>query len=176
MSRIATFAVLTVTSLSALSCTGRPQQPLPDQAHEEPVGECSLVWREPTEAEAEAKVVAPFSLTAQDGTGLELVSLTSRAVVEDPLAFTELKMVFRNPQDRVIEGRFEVNLPTGAAISRFAMLIGDRWQEAEVVELQAARQAYEDFLHRRQDPALLEKNAGNTFSATSRSSRMSCAR
>ena len=165
MSRIATFAVLTVTSLSALSCTGRPQQPLPDQAHEEPVGECSLVWREPTEAEAEAKVVAPFSLTAQDGTGLELVSLTSRAVVEDPLAFTELKMVFRNPQDRVIEGRFEVNLPTGAAISRFAMLIGDRWQEAEVVELQAARQAYEDFLHRRQDPALLEKNAGNTFSA-----------
>jgi hypothetical protein len=29
------------------------------------------------------------------------------------------------------------------------MLIGDRWQEAEVVELQAARAAYEDFLHRR---------------------------
>ena len=165
MSRIATIAVLTVTSLSALSCTGRPQQPLQQNPVEEPVGECSLVWREPTPAEAETKVVAPFSLTAQDGTGLELVSLTSRAVVEDPLAFTELKMVFRNPEDRQIEGRFEINLPTGAAISRFAMLIGDRWQEAEVVELQAARQAYEDFLHRRQDPALLEKNAGNTFSA-----------
>ena len=165
MSRIATIAVLTVTSLSALSCTGRPQQPQQQNPVEEPVGECSLVWREPTPAEAETKVVAPFSLTAQDGTGLELVSLTSRAVVEDPLAFTELKMVFRNPEDRQIEGRFEINLPTGAAISRFAMLIGDRWQEAEVVELQAARRAYEDFLHRRQDPALLEKNAGNTFSA-----------
>ena len=41
-----------------------------------------------------------------------------------------------------------------AAISRFAMKIGDRWQEGEVVERQAARVAYEDFLHRRQDPAL----------------------
>ena len=53
----------------------------------------------------------------------------------------------------------------GAAISRFAMRQGDRWQEGEVVELQAAREAYEDFLHRRQDPALLEKAAGNSFRA-----------
>jgi hypothetical protein len=164
MSRIVPIAVaLTIASLSALSCTARPQQ-RPDPVSE-PTGECTLQWREPSPAEAESKVVAPFSLTAQDGTGLELISLTSRAVVEDPLAFTELKMVFRNPEDRQIEGRFEINLPPGAAISRFAMLIGDRWQEAEVVELQAARRAYEDFLHRRQDPALLEKNAGNTFSA-----------
>ena len=34
-----------------------------------------------------------------------------------------------------------------------------------MVELQAAREAYEDFLHRRQDPALLEKEAGNQFPA-----------
>jgi hypothetical protein len=74
-------------------------------------------------------------------------------------------MVFQNPQDRQIEGRFEINLPSGAAISRFAMKIDGEWQEAEVVELQAARRAYEDALHRRQDPALLEKNAGNRFSA-----------
>ena len=39
------------------------------------------------------------------------------------------------------------------------------WQEGEVVELQAARRAYEDFLHRRQDPALLEKQGGNQFRA-----------
>ncbi|MFY0536044.1 VIT domain-containing protein [Nannocystis pusilla] len=107
----------------------------------------------------------PFSLTTQDGTGLKLLSVKSRAVVEDPLAFTELHLAFQNPNDRVIEGRFEINLPPNSAISRFAMLIDGRWQEAEVVELQAARQAYEDFLHRRQDPALLEKSAGNRFSA-----------
>jgi hypothetical protein len=166
MSRIVSVVAvaLSLASLSALSCTAKQPNPQPDRTQDEPVGECTLQWREPVQAE-EGDVVAPFSLTAQDGTGLELVSLQSRAVVEDPLAFTELKMVFRNPQDRQIEGRFEINLPPGSAISRFAMLIGDRWQEAEVVELQAARRAYEDFLHRRQDPALLEKNAGNTFSA-----------
>ncbi|HMV35929.1 MAG TPA: hypothetical protein PKD60_08555, partial [Turneriella sp.] len=29
----------------------------------------------------------------------------------------------------------------------------------------AARRAYEDFLHRRQDPALLEQSGGNEFTA-----------
>ena len=108
---------------------------------------------------------APLSLTASDGAGLELVSLSAHAVIEDPLAFTELHLVFRNPEPRVREGRFRITLPEGATVSRFAMLIGSTWQEGEIVELQAARRAYEDFLHRRQDPALLETEAGNEFSA-----------
>src|SRR5438552_16509525 len=53
----------------------------------------------------------PVSLTGSDGTGLHLVSLTARGVVEDPLAFTELPLVFRNPTPRQIEGRFEIALP-----------------------------------------------------------------
>jgi tetratricopeptide (TPR) repeat protein len=108
---------------------------------------------------------APLSLTASDGTGLRLVSLDARAVIDGPLAFTELQLRFANPLDRVIEGRFSITLPEGAAISRLAMRLDTGWQEAEVVELQAARRAYEDFLHRRQDPALLEKEAGNEFNA-----------
>ncbi|MCB9705546.1 MAG: hypothetical protein H6711_26995 [Myxococcales bacterium] len=148
---------------STFACTPRPGGPVAENQDEE----CRLEWR-PTpvvQAAEPAQIVAPFSLTASDGTGLEIIAVDAKAVVEDPLAFTELRLVFRNPEDRQIEGRFEINLPPGAAISRFAMLIDGRWQEAEVVELQAARRAYEDFLHRRQDPALLEKNAGNTFSA-----------
>src|SRR5262245_22753556 len=35
---------------------------------------------------------APLSLTAGDGTGLEITSLTATAVIEDPLAFTELHL------------------------------------------------------------------------------------
>lgn len=108
---------------------------------------------------------APLGLTASDGTGLHLVELKAEAVVEGPLAFTELHLTFENPQDRVLEGRFQITLPDKAAISRFAMKIEDNWQEAEVVERQAAQVAYEDFLHRRQDPALLESAAGNEFSA-----------
>jgi tetratricopeptide (TPR) repeat protein len=108
---------------------------------------------------------SPLSLTASDGSGLKLVSMNARGVVEDPLAFTELTLTFENPQDRVIEGQFRITLPRGATVSRFAMKLDGRWQEGEVVERQAARRAYEDFLHRRQDPALLEQGAANEFTA-----------
>ena len=107
----------------------------------------------------------PVRLTASDGTGLTLVSLRAEAAVEDPLALTELHLTFENPENRVLEGTFRITLPQGASLSRFAMKVGNTWQEGEVVEKQAARQAYEDFLHRRQDPALMEQGAGNEFSA-----------
>jgi TonB family protein len=73
--------------------------------------------------------------------------------------------VFRNPEERIREGRFEITLPTSATLSRFATKQAWGWQEGEVVDKLAARVAYEDFLHRRQDPALLEKQAGNQFHA-----------
>jgi hypothetical protein len=107
----------------------------------------------------------PIRLTASDGTGLKLTALSASAAVEDPLALTELHLTFENPEDRILEGTFRITLPQGASLSRFAMKVGGAWQEGEVVEKQAARQAYEDFLHRRQDPALMEQGAGNEFSA-----------
>jgi hypothetical protein len=126
----------------------------------EPVRKQARFYRKDKEAEA-----PPLSLTASDGVGLELRRLSARAGVEGPLALTELHLVFHNPQPRIIEGRFSITLPQGAAISRLAMKLPQGWQEAEVVERRAAQEAYEDFLHRRQDPALLEKKAGNEFSA-----------
>lgn len=108
---------------------------------------------------------APVHLTSSDGVGLRLTKYQAKVAVQGPLAFTELHLKFHNPQDRVLEGRFEITLPEGAALSRLAMKNEKGWQEAEVVELQQARQAYEDFLHRKQDPALLEKQAGNQFQA-----------
>jgi len=106
-----------------------------------------------------------ISLTASDGTGLELHQFEAQIALDGFLAFTELKMVFYNPENRRREGRFQIILPHNAAISRFAMKIGHRLQEGEVVEKQLARRAYEDFLHRRQDPALLEMDSGNRFNA-----------
>ena len=108
---------------------------------------------------------APWSLTASDGSGLVMTRIDARAVFQGPLAFTELHLYFHNPEDRVREGRFQIALPPRAAVSRFAMEDRGQWMEAEVVEKMAARRAYEDFLHRRQDPALLEKGAGNQFTA-----------
>jgi len=107
----------------------------------------------------------PLELTASDGTGLRLTRLQARAVLQGPLAFTELHLAFENPLDRTLEGTFRIALPVRASLTRFAMKIGESWQEGEIVEKQAARRAYEDFLHRKQDPALLENSAGNEFSA-----------
>ena len=58
-----------------------------------------------------------------------------------------------------------MTLPEGAAVSRFAIETHGKLVEAEVVEKQLARRVSEDFLHRRQDPALLEKATGDHFSA-----------
>src|SRR5262249_41760235 len=102
---------------------------------------------------------------ASDGTGLRLASMQANAVVDGPLAFTELHLTFENPIERMLEGTFRIRLPQNASLGRFAMKINGAWQEGEVVELEAARRAYEDFLHRKQDPALMEKSAGNEFSA-----------
>jgi len=112
-----------------------------------------------------ASAEIPIRLTSSDGTGLKLQSMRANAVVEDPLALTEMHLVFQNPESRVLEGTFRITLPQGASISRFAMKVNGAWQEGEVVEKQAARRAYEDFLHRKQDPALMEQGAGNEFSA-----------
>ena len=131
--------------------------------------EASHVEIAPVSLIESSKIVAraeiPVRLTASDGTGLKLIAMKAEAAVEDPLALTELHLTFENPQNRVLEGTFRITLPQGASMSRFAMKVGGAWQEGEVVEKQAARQAYEDFLHRRQDPALMEQGAGNEFSA-----------
>jgi tetratricopeptide (TPR) repeat protein len=145
---------------ATVGCSDKVKKPKPAIAQGGP-GAPELGWHE----SGEAAERAPISLTASDGSGLELVALHARTVIEDPLAFTELHLTFNNPEPRRREGRFEIALPPQAAISRFAMRVGDRFQEGEVVERRHAQQVYEDFLHRRQDPALLEKDAGNEFAA-----------
>jgi vault protein inter-alpha-trypsin-like protein len=118
-----------------------------------------------TQQIAHQDLVPPWSLTASDGSGLMLTRVDAKAVFEGPLAYTELHLYFHNPEDRRREGTFQITLPAHAAVSRFAMENDGQWMEAEVVEKQLARRAYDDFLHRRQDPALLEKGAGNQFTA-----------
>ena len=67
---------------------------------------------------APRRAAVPIRLTASDGSGLALVSLQARAVVDDPLAFTELHLFFENPESRVREGTSTIVLPPGASLSR----------------------------------------------------------
>jgi len=141
-----------------------PPVPAPQPAPEpRPAGGSPLLVEGP--ATSHAPVEAPLSLTASDGSGLVLAELRASAVVEGPLAFTEIHLAFDNTENRIREGTFKIALPQGASLGRFAMKIGEAWQEGEVVAKERARRVYEDFLHRKQDPALMERGAGNEFTA-----------
>ncbi|MBV1862203.1 MAG: hypothetical protein KUG77_27540, partial [Nannocystaceae bacterium] len=137
------------------------------------LGGCTEALPPPPELEGPAQApeedgpppVPCMRLTTGDGTGLELVNLEVRGVIQGPLGFTELHLTFENPEERTLAGQFVIDLPPGAALSRFAMKIDDQWQEGEVVERQSARKIYDRFLHNNVDPALLQKQAGNRFSA-----------
>ena len=133
------------------------------QAGTPPSGELPLIARDPTEDRPVD--VPPLSLTASDGSGLALAEMRASVVIDGPLAFTEVRLAFDNTENRVREGTFKIALPQGASLGRFAMKIGDAWQEGEVVPKEHARRTYEDFLHRKQDPALMERGAGNEFTA-----------
>ncbi len=148
-----------------VACSG---QAMPEVATVRAVPDVTAVPMPEFQASSEIaadKLEAPWSLTATDGSGLVVTRVDARAVMQGPLAFTELHLYFENPEARIREGTFQITLPPGAAVSRFAMENDGQFMEAEVVEKQLARRAYEDFLHRKQDPALLEKGAGNQFSA-----------
>jgi len=159
-----------LTLLWAVSCTRNDPR---SEADEHPADTPTLVQH--TLAPVEPKVQwrasvserVPMSLTAGDGSGLQLRSVSGTVVVEDPVAFTELRLVFHNPERRRREGRFEVDLPPQAAFSRLAMKIGEGWMEGEVVERAKARRTFETFIHQRPrvDPALLEKVSANRVSA-----------
>src|SRR5688572_26898250 len=111
------------------------------------------------------KTPPPISLVPTDGSELELKKLGADVAIDGPVAHTELRFSFHNAEARVREGRFSITLPTGAAVTRFAMRVNGVMREARVVARERGREVYETFLHRKVDPALLEQDMGNVFSA-----------
>ncbi len=107
----------------------------------------------------------PIALEADDGHGLRLASLEARTRVTGPLASTELHLRFVSDVARVIEGRFRVALPPRSFASRLAMKIDGRFREADVVETAVARSTYEETMHVRRDPLLVEQREDNELTA-----------
>jgi TonB family protein len=145
----------------ALAATATTSAALAVVVHEAPDIAPVVEWQSPVTP------TTPMRLTASDGSGLRLVAITGAVVVEDPLALTELRLVFDNPEPRRREGRFELELPPGATLSRLSMRVGDRWMEGEVVERARGQRTFESYIHRRPnvDPVLMERAGGNRVSA-----------
>src|SRR5690606_10135057 len=96
---------------------------------------------------------------------LQLSLLRANAVLEDPLAFTELTLNVYNPEPRPRAVELELELPPGATVSRVALLSDGEWLEAEVVQRQVGNAFHEDALYGHHDPALREHEVGNRFRA-----------
>src|ERR1700709_1272648 len=60
----------------------------------------------------------PVVLEGTDGTELELLELWSVTDVFGPLAMTEVRATFHNPNAYAIEGRFRLALPPRASVAR----------------------------------------------------------
>jgi tetratricopeptide (TPR) repeat protein len=114
---------------------------------------------------AQPQTPAPIALSDPDGQELVIQELNVRAAVQGVFSLTEMEIVFRNPHGRRMEGRFSAVLPEGATVSRFAKEVNGRLMEGEVVERLRANRVYAEILHEMRDPALLEQDQGNRFSA-----------
>ncbi len=81
------------------------------------------------------------------------------------VAKTSIDQVFINNHPRDIEGIFIFPLPEKAAISEFAMYIGDKKIEGEILDSKEARRIYQEIVRKLKDPALLEYAGRNMFRA-----------
>ncbi len=79
------------------------------------------------------------------------------------IVVTEVQQVFRNTEDRQVEALYTFPVPEGASVADFTMWIGSREMVGEVVEKERAREIYDSYKRRLQDPGLLEQTDFKTF-------------
>ncbi len=87
------------------------------------------------------------------------------ATIDGPVASVQVEQVFRNRSELTLEGDYLFPLPEGAAVSRFAMTMGGRMVEGEVMDAEKARAVYESIVRRQRDPGLLEYVGRGLFRA-----------
>ena len=85
--------------------------------------------------------------------------------IANQVAKTSVDQVFLNHFERDIEGTYIFPLPEGAAISEFAMWVGEEKIQGEILDARKAREIYEDIVRRLKDPAILEYMGRNLFRA-----------
>lgn len=92
-------------------------------------------------------------------------SATVSTEITGRMAVTTFDLVFRNPNGRVLEGKFEFPLLEGQSVVRFALDVGGRLREAVPVAKDRGRIVFEEIERRGIDPGLLEQTAGNNYRA-----------
>jgi hypothetical protein len=122
----------------------------------------------------------PVSLQNQSATGgtltvpgprgrpvpLRVADLTIHVIIDGRVALTRVDQTFANDSNQRCEGRYSFTLPPGATLSRYAMFTErTRLVEGEIVDRERGRHIYREIVRRLRDPALVEWQQGNLFSA-----------
>ena len=94
---------------------------------------------------------------------IRLASLQVEVEVAAGAAETRVRMVFFNPNPRVLEGKLQFPLAPGQVVSGFALDVDGRLRAAVPVEKARAQQVFEDIARRRVDPGLLQTTIGNNY-------------
>jgi Ca-activated chloride channel family protein len=88
-----------------------------------------------------------------------------RADLNDRVASVRVEQVFHNHGGRQLEGTYLFPLPEGAIVSQFAMTMGGKMVQGEIIEREKAREIYQRIVSRRRDPGLLEYMGRGLFRA-----------
>ena len=94
---------------------------------------------------------------------VRLQSIAVRSEIRDGFAETTLDMVFRNPNNRVLEGELQFPLLDSQTISGLALDIQGQMREGVPVDKARGQRVFEDVIRRKVDPALLQATQGNNY-------------
>ncbi len=132
----------------------------------------ALSWTRDLIAAAETSLVPRSehrggSLIVVDPSGQEMkLSLRNFHVdahIEDGFARTTIDQTYFNHTHSRQEGTFKFPLPPDASLSRLAMYVNGKLMEGGMVERDHGRNVFEQIMHTKRDPALLEWVDGSTF-------------
>ncbi|MFK3648730.1 VIT domain-containing protein [Lysobacter enzymogenes] len=110
-----------------------------------------------------APPLPPLLLAREAETPIRLESAHIDAELTGGLAHTAIELVFRNPNDRVLEGELQFPLSESQQVDGFALDIDGKLRPAVPVPKDKGRAVFEAIERRGADPALLERTAGNQF-------------
>lgn len=158
-------AVAVTLSLSALSLA--VAQARPDISVLPPSTPVSTPDESAKVPSADRLAAAPLNQPQLTAAGAREAIVLERVVVRGEIAGhaarTRIEMVFRNPNDQVLEGELQFPLYDGQSVAGFALDINGELREAVPVDKAKGRQVFEDTIRRRIDPALLEVTQGNNY-------------
>ncbi len=99
-----------------------------------------------------------------DAISMPLTEEVATVRIDGQFATTRLRQTYQNESGETVEGRYSLNVGTGARAQGFAYWNGEEKIVGEVFERQAARAIYEEMTGLGRDPGLLEEEADGTFS------------